>query len=84
MNIHELLILRIKTYLQEMDKDENFKKSNPNLCAQDYLVRKVQPYISQKHILNILNGRVKRITFSEVYYISCALNISMEELFKDL
>lgn len=48
MNIYEKITKRILFYLDNMNNDEDFKKSNPNITAQEYLCAKVNPNITPK------------------------------------
>ena len=41
MNIYEKITKRILFYLDNMNNDEEFKKNNPDITAQEYLCAKV-------------------------------------------
>lgn len=83
MNIYEKITNRILFYLDNMNNDEEFKKNNPDITAQEYLCAKVNPNITPKRLVNILKGKAKRITLSELVYISKALGIDVYILFND-
>lgn len=84
MDIYEKLTIKILFYLDEINKNDDFKKINPGITSQEYLYLKVNPNITQKRLANILNGKAKRITLKELYIISNALNIELIEFFKDI
>lgn len=81
MNIYEKITKRILFYLDNMNNDEEFKKNNPDITAQEYLCAKVNPNITPKRLVNILNGKAKRITLSELVHISRVLNIEITDFF---
>ena len=83
MNIYEKITNRILFYLDNMNNDEEFKKNNPDITAQEYLCAKVNPNITPKRLVKILKGKAKRITLSELVYISKALGIDVYILFND-
>ena len=75
--------VKILYYLDKMNNDTEFKKIYPDITAQEYLCAKVHNDISPKRLINILSGKAKRITLSELVSISRALQIDINELFKD-
>lgn len=81
MNIYEKITNRILFYLDNMNNDEEFKKNNPDITAQEYLCAKVNSNITPKRLVNILNGKAKRITLSELVHISRVLNIEITDFF---
>lgn len=81
MNIYEKITKRILFYLDNMNNDEEFKKNNPDITAQEYLCAKVNPNITPKRLVNILNGKAKRITLSELVHIARVLNIEITDFF---
>lgn len=83
MNIYEKLILKIWSYLDKLGNDEEFKKNCPNITPQEYLIAKANPDIKPRRLINILNGKVKRITLAELVIISRVLRIDLVKLFKD-
>ncbi len=83
MDIYKKITLKILCYLDEMNNEEEFKNSCPGITSQEYLCAKVHPNIKPKRLINILNGKAKRITLSELVYISQALHIELTEFFKD-
>lgn len=83
MNIYEKITNRILFYLDNMNNDEGFKKNNPNITAQEYLCTKINPNITSKRLINILNNKAKRITLSELVYIANVLGVDITDLFKD-
>ena len=84
MNIYQKIVLEILKFLEKMDNDEEFKKNNPDITAQEYLCAKVNPNITPKRLVNILKGKVKRITLQEVCIICYWLNIEVPDLFRDI
>lgn len=84
MNIYEKITKRILFYLDNMNNDEEFKKNNPDITAQEYLCAKVNPNITPKRLVNILKGKAKRITLQEVCIICYWLNIEVPDLFRDI
>lgn len=66
-----------------MNNDEEFKKVNPGITVQEFLCTRVNPDITPKRLINILNGKVKRITLAELVVISRVLRIELVDLFKD-
>lgn len=66
-----------------MKDDEEFKKTCPNVTPQEYLIAKANPDIKPQRLINILNGKVKRITLAELVVISRVLRIELVDLFKD-
>lgn len=84
MNIYKKITLKILDYLDKMNNDDEFKKVCPDTTAQEYLCAKVNPNITPKRLINILTGKSKRITLSELCYIAEALQIDVSDLFKDL
>lgn len=83
MNIYEKITNRILFYLDNMNNDEEFKKNNLNITAQEYLCTKINPNITSKRLINILNNKAKRITLSELVYIANVLGVDITDLFKD-
>ena len=83
MNIYEKITNRILFYLDNMNNDEEFKKNNPNITAQEYLCTKINQNITSKRLINILNNKAKRITLSELVYIANVLSVDITDLFKD-
>lgn len=83
MNIYEKVTKRILFYLEKMEKDIDFKKNNPNITAKEYLYNKVIPNITSRRLSNLLNGKAKLITLTELVYITQALNIEIYDLFKN-
>lgn len=81
MNIYEKITKRILFYLDNMNNDEEFKKNNPDITAQEYLCAKVNPNITPKRLVNILKGKAKRITLSELVHIARVLNIEITDFF---
>ena len=67
-----------------MNNDEEFKKANPGITVQEFLCNRVNPDITPKRLVNILNGKTKRITIKELCIICYALNIEITDLFKDI
>ena len=65
-----------------MDKDDNFKERFPNISSLEYFYQNLQPFISNKRIVNILNGKSKRITLEELIHIANVLNVHLYELVK--
>ena len=51
MNIYEKITNRILFYLDNMNNDEEFKKNNPNITAQEYLCTKINPNITSKRLI---------------------------------
>lgn len=82
-NIYERITLKILSYLDKMKDDEEFKKTCPNVTPQEYLIAKANPDIKPQRLINILNGKVKRITLAELVVISRVLRIELVDLFKD-
>ena len=81
MNIYEKITKRILFYLDNMNNDEEFKKNNPDITAQEFLCAKVNSNITPKRLVNILNGKAKRITLSELVHIARVLNIEIKDFF---
>lgn len=84
MNIYQKISVEILKYLDKMDNDEEFKKTCPDIKAVEYLIAKVNPDISPQRLMNILNGKAKRITLQEVCIICHWLNIEVAELFRGI
>lgn len=84
MGINEIIVLNILEQLVKLNEDENFKKSCPDITAQEYLCAKVQPHIKPQRLVNILNLNIKRIRIDEVEIIAKALGIDISVLFKGL
>ena len=84
MNIYEKITIEILSYLDKMNNDDGFKKFNSGITAQEFLCAKVNPHISPKRLVNILNSKAKRITIKELCIICWALNIELKELFKNI
>ncbi len=83
MNIYDKVTIEILKYVDKMNNDEEFKKVNPGITAQEFLCTRVNPDITPKRLINILNGKVKRITLAELVVISRVLRIELVDLFKD-
>ena len=83
MNINERIIIRILEILDKLNNDEKFKKNCPDITATEYLCAKVHNHITPKRLVNILTGKAKEITLSEVICIAKALNVEVNELFKE-
>lgn len=49
---------------------------------QEFLCTRVNPDITPKRLVNILNDKAKRITIKELCIICYALNIEITDLFK--
>lgn len=84
MGINEKIVLNILEQLVKLNEDENFKKSCPDITAQEYLCAKVYPKIKPQRLANILNLNIKRIRIDEVDIIAQALGIDVSVLFKGL
>jgi len=82
MTINEKIVRNIFLILEKMDKDDNFKERFSNISSLEYFYQKLQPFISTKRIVNILNGKSKRITLEELIHIANALNVHLYELVK--
>ena len=82
MTIKEKIVRNIFLILEKMDKDDNFKERFPNISSLEYFYQNLQPFISTKRIVNILNGKSKRITLEELIHIANALNVHLYELVK--
>ena len=82
MKTKERIIYNILKRLDEMNNDEKFKKAYPNIKAEEYLVVKLYKSIKPKRLINILNGKAKRITTIELCYISKALNVKLSDIVK--
>ena len=67
-----------------MNNDEEFKKVNPGITAQEFLCARVNSDITPKRLVDILNGKAKRITIKELCIICYALNIEITDLFKGI
>lgn len=65
-----------------MNNDEKFKKAFPGIKAEELLCAKTHKVIKIKRLINILNGKAKRITTVELCYIASALNVKLSELVK--
>ena len=61
MNIYDKVTIEILKYVDKMNNDEEFKKVNPGITAQEFLCARVNPDITPKRLINILNGKAKRI-----------------------
>ena len=83
MNIYDKIILKIWSYLDKLNYNEEFKKNCPNITPQEYLIAKANPDIRPQRLINILTGKAKRITIIELFVISRVLRIKIEELLKD-
>ena len=83
MNIYDKVTIEILKYVDKMNNDEEFKKTNPEITAQEFLCARVNPNITQKRLVNILNGKAHRITRAELVVISRVLRIELIDLFKD-
>lgn len=84
MNIYDKITVEILKYLDKMNSDVEFKAINPNITAQEFLCARVNPDITPKRLVNILNGKAKRITIKELCIICYALNIELTDLFKNI
>ncbi len=84
MNVYEKITIEILSYLDKMNNDDEFKKANPGITAQEYLCARVNPRMTPKRIVNILNGKAKRITIKELCIICYALDIEITDLFKGI
>ena len=84
MNIYEKVTIEILKYVDKMNNDEEFKKANPGITVQEFLYNRVNPDITPKRLVNILNGKTKRITIKELCIICYALNIEITDLFKGI
>ncbi len=84
MNIYQKIVVEIHKYIDNMDNDEDFKKKNPNTTATEYLIFEIDPDIKPQRLMNILEGRAKRISLQELCIISYWLNINLTDLFKDI
>ena len=82
MNLNEKIFNNILLKLKEIYDNEIFKKNNPGITSREYLYAKVHNNIKLKRLINILNGKAKRITTYELIYFSKALNVSVSELVK--
>lgn len=83
MNIYEKITLKIWSYLDKMKDDKEFIKNCPNVTPQEYLIEKANPDIKPQRLINILTGKVKRISLAELVIISRALRIELVDLLKD-
>ena len=63
---------------------KNLKKVNPGITVQEFLCAMVNPDITPKRLVNILNGKAKRITIKKLCIICYALNIKIIDLFKGI
>ena len=84
MNIYEKVTIEILKYVDKSNNAEEFKKINPGITAQEFLCARVNPDITPKRLVNILNGKAKRITIKELCIICYALNIEITDLFKGI
>ena len=84
MNIYEKITIQILSYLDKMNNDDEFKKINPGITAQEYLCARVNPHMTPKRLVNIITGKAKRITIEELCIICYALNIEVPELLKNI
>lgn len=84
MNIYDKITIEILKYIDKMNNDEEFKKVNPGITTQEFLCTRVNPDITSKRLVNILNGKAKRITIKELCIICYALNIEITDLFKGI
>lgn len=84
MNIYEKITIQILSYLDKMNNDDEFKKINPRITAQEYLCARVNPNITPKRLINILNGKAKRITIKELSIICYGLNVEVPEFLKNV
>ena len=66
MNIYDKVTIEILKYVDKMNNDEEFKKVNPGITAQEFLCARVNSDITAKRLVNILNGKAKRITIKEL------------------
>ena len=80
--MNEKIRYNILKRLNEINYDDNFKKLYPDIKAEEYLVVKLYKSIKPKRLINILNGKAKRISTYEVCQISKALNVKLSELVK--
>ena len=84
MNIYDKVTIEILKYVDKMNNAEEFKKVNPGITAQEFLCAIVNSDITPKRLVNILNGKSKRITIKELCIICYALNIEITDLFKGI
>lgn len=84
MNIYEKITIEILSYLDKMNNDNEFKKINPGITAQEFLCARVNPHITPKRLVNILNGKAKRITIKKLCAICYGLNIGVPEFLKNI
>ena len=67
-----------------MNNDDNFKRENPNITAREYLCTKINPNITIQRLVNILNGKAKRITIKELCVICYGLDVEVPEFLKNI
>lgn len=84
MDIYQKIVVEIHKYIDKLDKDEEFKRNNPNITATEYLISEIDPDIKPQRLKNILEGKTKRISLQEVCIICYWLNIEVTDLFKDI
>lgn len=84
MNIYGKVTIEILKYIDKMNNDDEFKKSNLGITVQEFLCARVNSDITSKRLVNILNGKAKRITIKELCIICYALNIEITDLFKGI
>lgn len=82
MNVYQKISLEILKYIDKMDNDEEFKKRCPGITATEYLITKSNPNIKPQRLINILTGKVKRITLKELSIICYWLDIELSDMLK--
>lgn len=79
MDIYKIIASNILYYIKLLEKDEEFKKQNPDITVIEYLLTITE--IKPKRLSNILNGTAKT-RIPEIYRIAIALNVKVENLLK--
>lgn len=79
MDIYKIIASNILYYINLLEKDEEFKKQNPDITVIEYLLTITE--IKPKRLSNILNEPSKT-RIPEIYRIAIALNIKVENLLK--
>ena len=82
MNVYQKISLEILKYIDKMDNDEEFKKRCPGITATEYLITKSNTNIKPQRLINILTGKVKRITLKELSIICYWLDIELSDMLK--
>lgn len=59
MNIYDKVTIEILKYVDKVNNDEEFKKVNPGITAQEFLCAGVNPDITPKRLVNILMVKQK-------------------------